>query len=119
MVDAKEFDKAHKDETNFDGKAINHVEDFSLCVFGVGKGLIKETRFRVKPDDEELKSYCDMRQRDQVLPPTGSDGNILSNTPRDNLSVLIQLTAAMSRQSEYAERANVMRRTNKKKGKRR
>eukprot|EP00957_Ditylum_brightwellii_P180860 13778435-Ditylum_brightwellii.AAC.1 len=77
MTDAREFDKAHKDETDFDGKAINHAEDFSLWAFGVGKGLIKETRFKVKPDDEELKGYCGSRQRDRVLPLTGSDGNIL------------------------------------------
>eukprot|EP00957_Ditylum_brightwellii_P070092 5323738-Ditylum_brightwellii.AAC.1 len=109
MADAREFEEAHKDETDFDGKAINHAEDFSLWTFGVGTGLIKETRFKVKPDDEELKGYCNSRQRDRVLPPTGSDGNILSNTAGDNTSVLTQLTAAMPRQSEYAERANEMR----------
>ena len=64
MADAKDFDDTHKDETDFDGKAINHAEDFSLWAFGVGKGLIKETRFRVNPDNKELKTYCNERQRD-------------------------------------------------------
>eukprot|EP00957_Ditylum_brightwellii_P181225 13804257-Ditylum_brightwellii.AAC.1 len=70
MEDAKEFNKTHKDETDFDGNVINHTEDFSLWVFGVRKGLVNETGFRIKPDDEELKSYFNTRQKERILPPT-------------------------------------------------
>eukprot|EP00957_Ditylum_brightwellii_P206195 15347254-Ditylum_brightwellii.AAC.1 len=75
----------------------------------VRKDLVKESRFRDKPVDEELKLYAKARQNDRILPPTGSDGNVLSKTVEDNASVLSQSTAEMSRLSEYAERANDLR----------
>eukprot|EP00957_Ditylum_brightwellii_P029822 2255616-Ditylum_brightwellii.AAC.1 len=61
LKEAKEFDEAHKDEPNTGGTEVEHAEDFSLWAYRVGKGLVKESRFSMKPDDAELKLYAKAR----------------------------------------------------------
>eukprot|EP00957_Ditylum_brightwellii_P211446 15366175-Ditylum_brightwellii.AAC.1 len=107
--DAKIFNEAHKVKTDLDGSALNHAEAFSLWAYGVGKGLMKEIRFGEKPDNEELHLHCKNRQKERIFLPTSSDRIFFSNSVGDNASALAQLTTAMSRQSEYAERANNLR----------
>eukprot|EP00957_Ditylum_brightwellii_P032113 2435056-Ditylum_brightwellii.AAC.1 len=67
-------------------------------------------RFCLMPEDKEICLCSETRHKEMILPPIGNGGNIISNLMGDNTSVLTQLTSAMSRQPEYVERANKLRR---------
>ena len=106
-AEARKFD----DEAEAAGtiSAVNHAEDFSLFLYGVGAGSIPETRYKVIPGDGELKEYQKQLHQKFILPPIdNSTPSLIQHS--DNSSVLAQLSETMSRQTEEAATANRLRR---------
>ena len=66
-----------------------------------------ETRYFVRPNDGEFEAFCDERHRHCILPTLNEPA---PESNQANAAVLVQLTRSISRQTEEAETANLLRR---------
>ena len=102
---AESYDIEHGEDEGFP-TAEENIEHACLFLFGIGKGLIAESRFSIDPDDAEMKEYAARRHAECIQPPAG-----LELTPSNDPIVLSQLTESISRQNEHSQEANELRRT--------
>lgn len=96
------FDEAHADNEN---RAIDHANLFAKFAFAVHKGLIKETKFSIKPEDNEIENHRQRRLRDCIHAPvnsTNGPGTIGSGT-------LHQLAQSVSLHAESTNTSNLVR----------
>ena len=107
---AKNFDNDHAADPSFMSEAIKHAEDFALWAYGVGTGLIPESRFKINPEDGELRKFGKRRHLDCLLPPIPLTGRVDTGGATNDNAVLTQLNLTMARQTEEAETANNLRR---------
>ena len=54
---AKRFDEDHLEDAFFASEAIKHAEDFVVWAYRVGLRLIPESRFKINPENGELRSF--------------------------------------------------------------
>ncbi len=106
---AKRFDEDHEEDPSFTTKAIRHAEDFALWAYGVGTELISETRFKINPEDGELRSFGKQRHLECLLPPIPLDGGVHRGGTINDNTVISQLNSTLSRQIKEAETANKLR----------
>ena len=104
---AADFDRTHADDASFVDQAMSHAEDIILWAWGVGKGKVTETRYFVRPNDGEFEAFCNERHRLCILPTLNEPA---PESSQSNAAVLAQLTRSISRQTEEAETANLLRR---------
>jgi hypothetical protein len=68
---------------------------------GVHKGLVNETRFSVKPDDEELESHYARLHLKNIMPSLASASAAPASTA-DTSDILKTLAAGITRTHEEA-----------------
>ena len=108
FASAIQFDSLHEIDSDFNDKAIDHAEDFALWAWGVSVGRITETKIAIRPDDGELLDHLNNRMKQCIMPTV--DTAIASASAGDNTGVFLQLSTAISKQSEEAGIANLLRR---------
>jgi hypothetical protein len=112
---ATSFDLDHAGDDEYDS-AKEHAGDFMKWAWAVEKGKVLESRYSVHPDDGELNTHCSYAHAFNIMPPTGNGTMPPGATPfgteetGDNSAVLRQLAEGISRQTEEAERSNMMHR---------
>ena len=105
---ATQFDSLHENDPDFSDKALDHAEDFALWAWGVSAGRITETKIAIRPEDGELTDHLNSRMKQCIMPTV--DTAIAAASAGDNASVFLQLSTAISKQSEEAGIANRLRR---------
>ena len=108
FAEAIQFDSLHEDDPDFNDKAIDHAEDFALWAWGVSVGRITETKIAIRPDDGELLDHLNNRTKQCIMPTV--ETAMATASAGDNTGVLLQLSTAISKQSEEAGVANLLRR---------
>ena len=70
IAKADTFDTEHGEDESFP-TAKENIDHACLFLFGIGKGLIAETRFSIDPDDVEMKEYATRRHAECIQTPAG------------------------------------------------
>ncbi len=70
-----EFDARHQGAAGFtNASALDHVVAFTNWALAIHLGQLKEARFTMDPDNDELQVFSDFRHAKCILPPLGTIG---------------------------------------------
>ena len=105
IASAKEFERIHEDNEDYNGSAMAHIEEFTQWAWGVENGKVLATKFMLRPKDGGLQIHSSNCHQECIIPPLNAM-TAISSAPGENTAVLRQLAESISRQTEETERTN-------------
>jgi hypothetical protein len=110
---AMEFDARHQGGAGFaNASALDYVAAFTNWALAIHLGTLKEARFTMDPDNDELQVFSDFRHAECILPPLGTIGDPGATGTSGHLEheVFKSLGEGLKRMGEAADEANLLKR---------
>ncbi len=108
-----EFDARHQGGAGFaNASALDYVAAFTNWALAIHLGTLKEARFTMDPDNDELQVFSDFRHAECILPPLGTIGDPGATGTSGHLEheVFKSLGEGLKRMGEAADEANLLKR---------
>jgi len=102
---AKEFDRIHEEDEDYNESAMSHIEEFAQWAWGVQNEKVLTTSFMLRPEDGELQIYTSNRHQECIIMSLNAMTSV-SSAPGENTAVLKQLAESISLQTEETARTN-------------
>jgi hypothetical protein len=108
-----EFDTRHRGAAGFvNTSPLDHVAAFTNWALAIHLGQLKEARFTMDPDNNELQIFSDFRHAKCILPPLGTieDPGATGTSGHLEHEVFKSLGEGLKRMGEEADETNLVKR---------